>query len=748
MEIVAGTPNARRRKPRVASKRLPYKDRPFIAWDGEGTGGDGGESNYILFGNSLGEDISSPRLRASECLKFICDVGERNPDAIHFWFAGTYDVTMMLASLPEEKRTQLVKEGKTFFWQYRLEFMAKKWFEVYDRERKVRVKIFDVFTFFACSAVKAWEQYLPGDPRVAEVKRGKDKRDSFVYEDLSEIRDYMHLELKLYVELMEKLRTLLAELGVHPTGWYGPGAVSGAVMKKFGVKNAMNKELPSEIVTASQHAYFGGRFEQFYTGLYEGPVYAYDIRSAYPHALRMVPNLQKGSWVFHEPESGTVRTVVESILGEGKQRPANHDAVSDFSLWHVRYIASGNPADRILSPQPLPYRDPRFAVHYPPNVEGWYWGCEAKAALQVVGNDIEVLGIWEFLEDDPNDRPFRFMEELYEKRAQWKREGNPVQLAAKLVLNSIYGKLAQRVGWNETTFQSPTWHQLEWAGFAVSKCRSMIWSAMSQNPTAMIAVETDGIYTTSPISVPVDNGLLGDWEGEKYTGIMYVQSGVYWIRSGDEWNKMRIRGFGAGDVTREEVVSKLDTLEPLQATTRRFAAITGFHDKDAITQWLERHPLIEWGGSGKRIHDRDTCEKCLTGVGQLHRLRVHYPHGGFSTKHVLPWIDAQHNPYWEDELNEIGSDIGVPASTVVRTESSAENRGTGLLSLLSKLFNRRPQRQEHDSPVHRMRVHPVLRSGSETDSERQGSVTQSEKRTHGAGGESERASREVGSTRA
>lgn len=641
-EVVTSAPRQRRLKAATDRYRVAYKDRPFIAWDGEGEGGsDGAPSHYILFGASTGDTVSSRKLRATECFELLVRVGQANPNAIHVFFSGNYDVTMMMASLPDEKQTQLVKEGRTYFRQYRIVFMPKKWFEITDRELGVKVKVYDIFTFFACSAMKAWEEYLGDDPRLVTVKEGKERRDSFTYDQIEFIRDYMRLELELYVALVTKLRLLLSELDVHPTGWYGPGAVSGAVMKKFGIKRAMDKELPSEIVVASQHAYFGGRFEQFKTGKYVGDVYSYDIRSAYPHALRLVPNLQAGFWNYREGGSGRNATV---RLAE---------EVPDFSLWHVRYRKREDPATTFLTPSAFPYRDRAHAVHYPNRVEGWYWGPEAKQAIRTEGPDaVEIVGVWEFIEDDPGDRPFGFLEELYEKRAQWKREGNPVQLAAKLVLNSIYGKLAQRVGWNEEERTSPTWHQLEWAGFAVATCRASIAGAIAQKPDHVIAVETDGIYTTAPLVFPPDTGKLGDWESERYDGIIYVQSGVYFIKRGDDWNKVRIRGFGAGDIDRDIVERGLEGLTPLKAHTRRFASLTGFHGKDTMTQWLEKNPVIEWGGGGKRIHNDVLCGKCRGSGQQLHDLMIHYPQGGYSHRHVLPWLDPEPNPFWGGDDDE------------------------------------------------------------------------------------------------
>lgn len=652
------------------TKNIPFKDRPFIAWDGEG---DTKRDKYILFGCSKGDEISSPSLTALECFRLLIDVTEKYPHHINVAFAFDYDVTMMIRSLPIERQMELAKEGLTFFHEWRIEYRPKKWFVVTDRLRKKSARVFDIFTFFACSALKAWNEYLPEESILKEVIDGKAGRVNFAYEDLDEIRVYMQLELELYRKLAEKLRRLLAEMGVYPSGWYGPGAVAGAVMRKFDIRKAMCRELPDEVIVASQHAYFGGRFEQFYTGLYHGRVYQYDIRSAYPAALRMVPTLADGEWVRRDYSS--------------EEAP---QSCIDFSLYRVRYIASDNDTS-LFTPSPFPYRDELHRVHYPNSVTGWYWGVEVNAALSSPNGRVEFLEAYEFYPAD-DSKPFAFIEQLFTQRQKWKDEGNPVQLAAKLVLNSMYGKLAQRVGWRIKTNEPPTWHQLEWAGFATSYCRAMMYRAISQNPDAVIAVETDGLFMTAPIDTGEDRRRLGDWESAEYRGIVYVQSGMYWLKEHDtgvpsqDWTKAKSRGFSVGNITLDEMLGKVDTLEPLQATTHRFLSLKAYAGKENLATWRDNTAFAMWGGAGKRFHNWELCPKCNGADTGLHHLIITFPIGGESVKHVLPWrdvIDELKQLYWEAAKHGDSPPEMQTLSLMAQTHSSSKTRGESLVSLLS-----------------------------------------------------------------
>jgi len=599
-----------------------------MSWDGEG-----GDGEYWLFGCSDGDYVQAKGLTTYECFSLLMRKAVAYPDRIHIAFGFNYDVTMMTVNLPDDKLLQLKKTHTCSWGRWHLEWMPNKWFRVYDWKHKISIRIFDGMTFFQQKFVDACKMVLGADDeRLAQVEAGKDRRSHFQWSEIDDIRSYMFAELALSDRLFTRLRALFATIGINPRGWYGPGAIASAFLTREGIKRHLCRDLPQGVQEASAYAYFGGRFESYYTGQYRGPVYAYDIRSAYPHALRKLPSLAHGQFIHRiRPES-----------------------VVDFALYKVRYDFRGPPSARMGFPHPFPMRDRTNRVFYPPHVEGWYWGVEVKPALELFPNAITIEEGWIYEEREAHTPPFAFVEGYYAKRAQWKAEGNGAQLAAKLALNSIYGKHAQRVGWDTETNSPPTWHQLEYSGFVTAYCRAMIYRAMMQAPADIIAVETDGIYSRVPLDLDIGPG-LGQWEAEVYSEIIYVQSGVYWTVGIDGTvNKAKVRGFGAGSFTYRDAVAAVDNLSPLQGTTHRFGALSGFIGKPELRQWMDATREAQWGGGGKRGHATKLCHKCNGNGHQLHNLIVTNFVGGKSHPHFLPWkaTEGERNAYQELEDDE------------------------------------------------------------------------------------------------
>src|SRR3546814_6712081 len=92
------------------------------------------------------------------------------------------------------------------------------------------------------------------------------------------------------------------------------------------------------------------------------------------------------------------------------------------------------------------------------------------------------------------------MEEMFNKRMELGKK-NFISMPYKLGPNSMYGKLAQRVGWKtdkDGNAHPPMSHCLPLAGWITSKCRASLMKAIMQIPLdRLIAVETDGVYTRS-----------------------------------------------------------------------------------------------------------------------------------------------------------------------------------------------------------------------------------------------------------
>jgi hypothetical protein len=607
-------------------------EKPFVAWDGEGITHPGNDvQSYCLFGCSLGDRIIARSLSTVDCLELLLRVEAREPNAIHVGFALGYDVNMILKDMPKRVLYPLWKGEYCHYDKYRIEYRPGKWLMVSEGKKggkaKRTAKLYDVFGFFQSSFVKACTEFLgENDPLLQRVIDGKKLRSVFTWDELLPyVVPYWESELSLLVRLMEALRSDLVSAGIPIESWHGPGAVANKTLRTFNIQSA-KYDCPTEVKNAARYAYAGGRFEQFGTGYYPGKVYQYDIRSAYPSHIRRLPNLSKGHWRFS----------------------ANFKP-DTFGVWRFDFTSKHAPVSGQKLPQPFFYRDNGGRISFPPMVSSWAWTPEASLAPEAVRDG------WVF-EPDNEERPFAFVDEFYELRAQWKREGNSAQRALKLALNSLYGKMAQRAGYREGRM-IPKWHQLEWAGYVTSSVRAQLWHAMSQAKYNTIALETDAIFATKPLDLPLSEK-LGDWELTVLDDILYVQSGFYYAHKDGKLIE-KYRGFDKGSVPFDQVMSHLEAIDRgetvrLSGPTTRFVGLgLALHTKAVWRSWQTTDRRIVVGGGGKRAHIPWLCRQCKASkplVGWLHQCTTTTV-GGVSEPHPLPW---ETNPW--DLMDRIDSE--------------------------------------------------------------------------------------------
>jgi hypothetical protein len=245
---------------------------------------------------------------------------------------------------------------------------------------------------------------------------------------------------------------------------------------------------------------------------------------------------------------------------------------------------------------------------------------------------------------------------MFEERLRIGKK-NVLSMPYKLGPNSMYGKLAQRVGWDEKHKLPPKSHCLPLAGWITSSCRAALFRVMLQIPRhKLIAVETDGIYTTEdPSKLKLNTGDgLGQWGVDTYDEMLYLQNGVYHKRIGDEWETPKARGLDIASVSRE-VVSEYfrncgaGDFPTLNVQMReRFIGLNaayvrgrGERVKDFLGKWEAGERAMEPGGKGKRAHSPKVCAECAMGMtawDAAHPLAIRTRSvGDMSAPHVLPW---------------------------------------------------------------------------------------------------------------
>lgn len=651
------------------SRDVPVEKRKIIAWDGEGMklSGDEKPQHYVLFGCSA--DIENPligrKLQTLDILDYIISIGERYPRAVHVGYGFRYDMNMIVQTMAIPDKAILKLENQVTIRpasrpgiKYRIEWVPGKMISVTKRWGKGKrdattVTIDDVVSFFACPFIKAVESILGAelsDDDREVVAHGKEARADNLWDDMPEVLRYWKAEIQLMERMTERFREVMFNAGFKLTRWYGPGALASYVIRTKGLRDHIqNRPFENEVHEASKHAYAGGRFELFRVGRVEGPVYGYDINSAYPYALSNAPSLgaDHGEWRY-------------------VQQPTD---IAEFGVYRIRYAHGGKPSLFEYRAMPLFHRDTRGAISFPNKLEGWYWSPEASVAMTIGKRygGVQIIEGWEWHHD--GTYPFKFMEDMFNKRMELGKK-NVISMPYKLGPNSMYGKLAQRVGWKtdkDGNAHPPMSHCLPLAGWITSKCRASLMKAIMQIPLErLIAVETDGIYTTqAPGDMALEFGDgLGQWGVDNYDEMLYLQNGIYHRREGKIWLPPKSRGLDIASVSQPVVESYLRGLAPgdfppLTVDMReRFvglsAAMVGYKGEFSVGRVKERHCRwergkrdVEPGGSGKRMHVPRLCPACNAGATAWdapHPLVIR-SRAGISA----PLMSAPHHLPWENQ---------------------------------------------------------------------------------------------------
>lgn len=612
----------------------------FVAWDGEGgTSLVSGKHEYMLLMSSKGHQLFNPNgISTKQALQFLTESSTSLPmKSINVMFAGSYDANMMLKDLPRKNAILLWEYGDTWWEGYHIRFRQRKYFEIarYGGVNKVtgrtirthRIIIWDVFGFFQSSFVDAIKNWLGDDwPTLSQIVRGKERRSDFqANEMLDFVASYTKCEVDALVQIMNVLKSSLLNAGLVISRWDGAGAVATKLMLNNKVKQYlpldrknMGKSHPRQ--KSVQHAYAGGRFELLQFGCSNDRVYEADINSAYPNAIRYLPDLSKDLWNLES---------------------WGHNYL--FAVHPVRWKLKKGVGSRL---HPFFYRTEASRVLFPPIGNGYYWVPEIKAALDCASDiyDFEIGEGWVYHDD--GTRPFRNREDMFLKRRIFKEDNNPAEKSIKLGMNSEYGKFAQTVGGKKGN--PPPFHCLEYAGWITSYTRAMLYRAAMQCPEKIIMLATDGIYSLQPLTLDYGNW-LGQWEYKEYINGMFVQSGVYWLqKSNGEWIEHR-RGYDPGSLIREEILHAwAKGKKEYPGKTTRFLTLGSIKIGEA--RWSE---WCTWKTTDRMLSlypDDDDGKR----VGPSGRV---YPNNGLivtrssqvfnpsivSKPHNVPWLDQEDN---------------------------------------------------------------------------------------------------------
>jgi hypothetical protein len=392
------------------------------------------------------------------------------------------------------------------------------------------------------------------DDELALIEWGKPLRGDFSNQPLDKIKAYTEAELKLTCRMMNAVHEGLTQLGAKITKWHGPGPVAKFFLSAKGI--APSKEHPGhypELRSSdprtpqkwAHHAFFGGRIELIKQGTHKGPLYGYDICSAYPAAMVVLPSMHDGKWKTHRAKKlslSELKTLVTSFSRVSMVRIKFNFGISGGTCQHLFY--------------PLPFRQEDGAVIFPQHGEGIYMRDEVLAMIEWcermprrtgmgpsydgISAEVEFRGAQEFIPSN-DEKPFAFVKELFDLRSQIvaesERTGVPDirEKVIKLVLNSFYGKMAEAVGSRNDGKPPPTANP-HYAAAITAWTRAQLLNAALHDPESIVMFCTDGIISIKPLHgegrLPVvSNKELGKWEFKESTDIseagVFVMAGIY-----------------------------------------------------------------------------------------------------------------------------------------------------------------------------------------------------------------------------
>ncbi|NDF35990.1 MAG: hypothetical protein EB154_09145 [Nitrosopumilaceae archaeon] len=315
------------------------------------------------------------------------------------------------------------------------------------------------------------------------------------------------------------LNTFYGAFGFYPRNWISSGYLAEKVLINNDIPIPFFKDTPYEIQRLAWASFYGGRFELIQRG-FIGECYLYDINSAYPYALTHCPNITNGKWF------------------SGKK--INPKATVGF--FHIRAKI-----DYVVKIAPFPFRTKNNRIIYP---VGEFETFVTLEEIKTVTGDpkikYKILDSYQFIPNSDCSYPFKeFIEKQYKKRMQLKSEDNHLERAIKIILNSMYGKTAQKVN-----NQIGNIFNAIIASFITGFARAQLYKFVKEYhlESDVVAFATDSIACRTKI-LGLDSKKLGEMKLDKEaTDAYFLSNGFY--RLNGVWKN---RGIGYDSEKKVEI---------------------------------------------------------------------------------------------------------------------------------------------------------------------------------------------------
>jgi hypothetical protein len=498
----------------------PVPTREIVGVDTETDEGD-----IFLIADSDGNRLESPGISFESVAHFLM----RYEGKWVFFYNLGYDAECILKLLPDEiLRSYRVKKRLEFEHEdFQIRYIDRKQLTI--RKGKHVISCYDIAQYYDNKPLVAAYLETIKKPVTETYLSTKKKRQefslSYFLRHKKEIRDYCVQDCLLTKELAQNwVETFYKVFGFYSRNWISSGYLAERVLLYNNIPIPFFNEIDYEVQDLAWKSFYGGRFELIQKG-FIGRCYLYDINSAYPYALTMLPDILNGYWIY------------------------SREISSDSSLGFFNIIAH---IDERVKLAPFPFRTKQNRIIYPVgDFETYVTLDEIRASSSDPRIHIDVIESWQFIPNPHCTYPFKqFIEKLYYRRLDLKKVGNPLEKAIKIVLNSIYGKTAQRANGMIGNIFNPVI-----ASFVTGFARAQLYRFMKENTheDEVVAFATDSIALGREIP-DLNSTHIGEMKLDKNAeDVIFLSNGFY--RFNGKWKN---RGVGK-DRERKVEVEHLNT---------------------------------------------------------------------------------------------------------------------------------------------------------------------------------------------
>lgn len=540
--------------------------RPVYALDTE-TDENG---NITILADSDGNYLELDDITPKNVIKFL--FSKRYQGSWNFFYNVTFDAEVILKIfgdlLYDYKRTRIL----TFHYDgYTIEYIPQK--KIAIRKGHHSSVFFDIVQYYHESLDQAYLHNIGNLPDwYVDAKSNRPYYTRFYYKRFPyKVKKYCIQDCIYTKQLAEHwIKVFFEAFGFYPQRWISSGYLAEKVLINNKINIPLFDEIPFEINDFAWRSYFGGRFEILKRGLI-GNAHLYDINSAYPYALSIIPDITKGKWkksksLLDDAHLGFFKIITD--IPDCKYIPPFPCKTNKLIFPSGKFITYCTLAELRA------YNEPK---HY------------------------KILESFQYLDDNPVYPYKEFIESIYNKRLQFKRENNPLQLPLKIILNSIYGKTAQRVGNRIGNLFLPII-----ASSITGRARAMLYDFVQKHgiENEVVSFATDSIITTKKLDI--DSTDLGNFSYDDSGNDVYVlQNGIY--RFNGKWKKRGIGNLGNKMIEHLDTIEKdgklYQVMEVLRVNRLRTAILTNSIDQIGKFKTVER--LVNLNADRKRIWFED-----------------------------------------------------------------------------------------------------------------------------------------------